>query len=394
MSYLNERNKENKARKDAVMPKREEDPSEDGAHSTPTKHSGGELRGKKKARGLRPPRAGEAPNERGHERAPMRNLSKKAIKARPGMAGPKGALPESTKETKMSYLDKVLSINEKKDPAKKVNRDDPDTDRYTTAGRTGQPTPANRLIKAGKTSRRNTGKATALASSMVKQHTAGPKGKLPDHTEYKRIGALMAEALGHRVDEIAPLIAGAAKVGGMAARGLAKAGMAAGKAAGKAAKAGAKATGRAAKKAATDVATDVASNMADRMQKKEMEESYIYPYYMLALHIAEAADEGFVKSPLAKKAAATSGAERVSDLKKPGTKMTSHVKRIARQGNEIVSKKVGAKTNVKTAAALQIGQRAERAKNRKAGIGLPRETPDIARADAALDKKKMAGPEG
>ena len=40
-----------------------------------------------------------------------------------------------------------------------------------------------------------------------------------------------------------------------------------------------------------------------------MEESLIYPYYMLALHIAEAADEGFVKSPLAKQAAATSGAE-------------------------------------------------------------------------------------
>ena len=383
MSYLNERNKENKAKKDAVMPKREEDPSEDGAHSTPTKHSGGELRGKKKARGLRPPRAGEAPNERGHERAPMRNLSKKAIKARPGLAGPKGALPESTKETKMSYLDKVLSIDEKlQTQYGKPGKLSKSADRHTT--------------NPGESKKQHREDATKFAKKHKKMASdvTPQTGKIPDHTEYKRIGALMAEALGHRVDEIAPLIAGAAKVGGMAARGLAKAGMAAGKAVGKAAKAGAKATGRAAKKAATDVATDVASNMADRMQKKEMEESYIYPYYMLALHIAEAADEGFVKSPLAKRAAATSGAKRVSDIDKPGTKMTSDVKNIAREGNKRVSDKLGVKTNVKTDAALQIGQRARRAKNRKAGVGMPPESRDIAKADAALDRKKMAGPEG
>jgi hypothetical protein len=130
------------------------------------------------------------------------------------------------------------------------------------------------------------------------------------------------------------------------------------------------------------------------MKPEQQEESYIYPYYMLALHIAEAADEGFVKSPLAKRAAATSGAKRVSDVDKPGTKMTPDVKRIAREGNKIVSKKIGAKTNVKTGAALQIGQRARRAKNRKAGVGMPAETPDIARADRELDKKKMTGPEG
>lgn len=108
-------------------------------------------------------------------------------------------------------------------------------------------------------------------------------------------------------------------------------------------------------------------------------------------HIAEAADEGFVKSKLAKKAAATSGAKRVRDLKKKGTKMTSNVKRIAKKGNKIVSKKVGAETNVKTGAALQIGQRAERAKNRKAGVGLPAETPEVRKADAQLDITKRAG---
>ena len=116
--------------------------------------------------------------------------------------------------------------------------------------------------------------------------------------------------------------------------------------------------------------------------------------YGIVQEIAEAADEGFVKSKLAKRAAATSGAKRVSDVDKPGTKMTSNVKRIAKKGNKIVSKKVGAKTNVKTAAALQIGQRARRAKNRKAGKGLPPVSRNISRAEGELDRKKMAGPEG
>ena len=289
----------------------------------------------------------------------------------------------------MKYLEKLLE----KSAPKRVNVGDP-KDEYVSAGKTGQTTVPKRLMKG------DSKKASSSADVRVSNYTAGPKGKLPDHTEYKRIGALMAEALGYRIDELAPLLAAplavAGKAAGVAAKGAGMAAKGAAKAAGGAAKAGAKATGGAAKQAGKQAASGFADKVKEKAVDKVggMEESLIYPYYMLALHLAEAADEGFVKSPLAKKAAATSGAERVSDLKKPGTKMSGFVKNIARKGNEIVSKKVGAKTNVKTGAALQIGQRAERAKNRKAGIGLPRETPDIAKADAALDKKKMAGPEG
>ena len=255
----------------------------------------------------------------------------------------------------MKYLEKLLE----KSAPKRVNVGDP-KDQYVSAGKTGQTTVPKRLMKG------DSKKASSSADVRVSNYTAGPKGKLPDHTEYKRIGALMAEALGYRVDEIAPVVGLAAKtIGKKVIGGMAK----------KAAKKG-------------------AEMAADKMKPEQQEESYIYPYYMLALHIAEAADEGFVKSPLAKRAAATSGAKRVSDVDKPGTAMTPDVKRIAKEGNKIVSKKIGAKTDVKTGAALQIGQRARRAKNRKAGVGMPAETPEIARADRELDKKKMAGPEG
>ena len=131
---------------------------------------------------------------------------------------------------------------------------------------------------------------------------------------------------------------------------------------------------------------------ADKMKPEQQEESYIYPYYMLALHIAEAADEGFVKSPLAKKAAATSGAERVSDINSK-SKMTDDVKRIARKGNAIVSKKVGAKTNVKTDAALQIGQRARKKANRAAGRGGFGNAPLPKGASAAMQQRELETPE-
>ena len=113
---------------------------------------------------------------------------------------------------------------------------------------------------------------------------------------------------------------------------------------------------------------------------------------MLALHIAEAADEGFVKSPLAKKAAATSGAERVSDINSKSN-MTDDVKRIAKKGNAIVSKKVGAKTNVKTDAALQIGQRARRKANRAAGRGGFGNAPLPRGASAAMQQRELQTPE-
>ena len=121
---------------------------------------------------------------------------------------------ENTEESKMSYLDKVLTINEKKSAPKRVNAGEgdsegnPASDEYISGGKTGKPTPQGRLLKSG------TRRRTAMAADRVRDHTAGPKRKLPDHTEYKRIGALMAEALGYRVDEIAPVVGLAAKAVG------------------------------------------------------------------------------------------------------------------------------------------------------------------------------------
>ena len=97
---------------------------------------------------------------------------------------------EKTEETKMSYLDKVFSLDE--GAAKRVNPGEgAEGDEYVSGGKTGRPTLKNRLLKQG------TKKGRAMADVAVKQHTTGPKGKLPDWTEYQRIGALMAEALGH-----------------------------------------------------------------------------------------------------------------------------------------------------------------------------------------------------
>lgn len=254
----------------------------------------------------------------------------------------------------MSYLDKVLNINEKLETQYgKPGKLSKSADRHTT-------NPGESKKQHRKDATKFAKKHKKMASDVTPQ-----TGKLPDHTEYKRIGALMAEALGHRVDEIAPVV-------GLAARAVGK-----------------KVIGGMAKKAAKKGA----EMAADKMKPEQQEESYIYPYYMLALHIAEAADEGFVKSPLAKRAAATSGAKRVSDVDKPGTKMTSDVKRIAKEGNKIVSKKIGAKTDVKTGAALQIGQRARRKANRAAGKGGFGNAPLPKGASAAMQQRELETPE-
>jgi len=280
---------------------------------------------------------------------------------------------DKTEETKMSYLDKVFSLDE--GAAKRVNPGKgAEGDEYVSGGKTGRPTLKNRLLKQG------TKKGRAMADVAVKQHTAGPKGKLPDWTEYQRIGALMAEALGHRVDELA-FLAPALKAGAsMAGRYLAK-------------------------KAAVGAAKKVAGSMkkpekpeepekpekSEKPEDKEMEESIWNLYRDMAILIAETADAGFVKSKLAKDAEKRSGAKRVGDLDKPGTNMSPFVKSIARRGNAIVSRRVRAKTNVKTGAALQIGQNDRRKKSREAGEGLPPESADVRRADAQLDVKKRAG---
>lgn len=163
----------------------------------------------------------------------------------------------------MKYLEKLL---EKKLPAQNVGG-------ITTKGKTGT-TATDRndpklVDKEGKPKRN--------AKELLKTNTPQTKPNLPDsqkeHAEYKRMGLMMAEALGYRVDEAIPAVAGAlARGAGMLAKKGAQAGAkmaqkagqkAAQKAGEMAQKAGQKAVGMAKEKAAEFA--------ANRMQKKEEE---------------------------------------------------------------------------------------------------------------------------
>ena len=161
----------------------------------------------------------------------------------------------------MKYLEKLLE----KSAPKRVNVGD-DKDQYVSAGKTGQTTIQKRLMKGGSK------KASRSADVRVSNYTAGPKKKLPDHTEYKRIGALMAEALGYRIDELAPLLAAplavAGKAAGLAARGVAAGGKAALKGAGAAAKGVGKAAAGAAKQTVKQGAKGAAEGIATSMMKR------------------------------------------------------------------------------------------------------------------------------
>jgi len=140
LDALNERNKENQARKNLVMNRPTEPTNKPGRHSTDGKDRGRKPKPPQKVRG---------------------------VKIRPG-----------------------------------------DTADVTTGGRTEQTTASNRLV----------GRNRPTADLTLKLNTAGPKGKIPgpkpgqkpeldnSHTEYKRMGIMMAEALGYRVDEFVPAL--------------------------------------------------------------------------------------------------------------------------------------------------------------------------------------------
>ena len=131
---------------------------------------------------------------------------------------------EKTEESKMSYLDKVTQINEKKikgmprDTRKDAPRSmdikplpNEPSKRVAMPGKTGETTVSRGLID-------DKGKAKTGAEYTVKKYTAGPKGKLPEHIEYKRMAALMAESLGYRVDEMLPVVAAVGRMAGKMAK--------------------------------------------------------------------------------------------------------------------------------------------------------------------------------
>lgn len=86
----------------------------------------------------------------------------------------------------------------------------------------------------------NPKKGHIAADDLVKDFTAGPQGKLPEHTEYKRMALMMAEALGYEIDE---MVGALAKGAGMLAK-----------------KAGQKVAG---------AAMNQADKMAEKMKKKK-----------------------------------------------------------------------------------------------------------------------------
>ena len=248
---------------------------------------------------------------------------------------------EKTEETKpMSYIQKLLEM--KRDPAKANEPDGPKTPyRSVSGGKTGDISTGNRLIKPGPSGRRDTGKATRNIKSRVSQYTAGPKGKLPgkredSSTEYRRIGALMAEALGYRVDELAflaPLATGAAK---MAGKYLAK-----------------KAAVGAAKKAAG------ALKKPEKPEEKEMEESIWNLYRNMAIVLAEAF-AGPIASKYGEKRMKSGGTEGMKD---------PQVKAGAKEAQKRVDKRLGVSTNLRAKDAVQAAMNKRRAEARKSSGG-------------------------
>jgi len=110
---------------------------------------------------------------------------------------------EKNEESKMSYLDKVLSISEEEKKQK------------------GLGTPADlmkdigvRAVKAVDTSKAGKRKRPMSLPPQQRLQPLKKPNQQNSHTEYKRIGALMAEALGYRVDEMLPAIAAAGRMAG------------------------------------------------------------------------------------------------------------------------------------------------------------------------------------
>ena len=182
---------------------------------------------------------------------------------------------EKTEEIKMNYIDKVLSLEEERDvdKIKKI-----DVTRKLSSGKTRTRRVGGKLargaVKAAlKTADWDTDQSGRQADNIeVPERRGKNKGawntsiNVVDHAVYKQMGVLIAEALGHRVDEIAPVLAAPL---GLAARAAAVGGRLAAKTAGKVAKAGVKTAGKVAK--AGVKAAGQATKAGGRMAKDYLE---------------------------------------------------------------------------------------------------------------------------
>lgn len=113
--------------------------------------------------------------------------------------------------------------------------------------------------------------------------------------------------------------------------------------------------------------------------KGKLPEAIVYAFNRWATHLAEAGRElGGIAKPYEGK--------KTSDIKDP------RVRSAAEKQKAKVDKKLGVKTNPDAGQLVQQSQEQKRNKRREGGAaGTPTEPRDIAKADAAEDKKKMAG---
>jgi hypothetical protein len=127
------------------------------------------------------------------------------------------------------------------------------------------------------------------------------------------------------------------------------------------------------------------ASAADRVKmhtagpKGKLPENIAYAFNRWAQHLAEAGRElGGVAKPYEGK--------KTSDIKDP------RVRSAAEQQKAKVDRKLGVKTNPDAGQLVQQSQEQKRDKKRQGGAaGTSTEPKDIAKADAAEDKKKMAG---
>ena len=221
-------------------------------------------------------------------------------------------------------------------------------------------------------------------------------------TEYQRIGAVLAEAMGHRVDELAPVLAGlgagALAAGRVAAMGLKTAGTAVARGgaalgrgvvqgtkaattkAGEVGTAGAKKAGTMIKDKAVDMATEKA---IDKAKEKLVGESETMNKFVKKLMEWKA---GPIASRIAKDSPA--GAEgRMSKTKRKKISRDPVVDSDARKTQRNVDRKLGTKTNLRVKDAVQG------ALNRRRGkTVIPKETKKDAKADADRDKYRRMAP--
>lgn len=110
---------------------------------------------------------------------------------------------------------------------------------------------------------------------------------------------------------------------------------------------------------------------------KSIPESFVYAFNMWSFMLAEA---GRKLGPIAQRYEG----QKTTDI------TDRRLRAAAKREKARVEKKLGIKTNPDAGQLVQQHQERRRKKKRKV-LGLPPETPDIARADRAEDKRKMRG---